>query len=144
MTILVRGRIWLVWDSSEVDVEILRVESQLIHCRASNKRMHTSCLISVLYGDYDIIPRRTLWGALCSLSAGITDEPWLVLGDFNAVVDDSEVCGRAADTSASMLEFRTCIRDTGLVQLPVSGCPYTWQLQRRDEELVEATGQNAC
>ncbi|KAL0300098.1 UNVERIFIED_CONTAM: hypothetical protein Sangu_3139300 [Sesamum angustifolium] len=88
--------------------------------------MHTSCLISVLYGDYDIIPRRTLWGALCSLSAGITDEPWLVLGDFNAVVDDSEVCGRAADTSASMLEFRTCIRDTGLVQLPVSGCPYTW------------------
>ncbi|KAL0295118.1 UNVERIFIED_CONTAM: hypothetical protein Sangu_3204100 [Sesamum angustifolium] len=41
-------------------------------------------------------------------------------------VDDSEVCGRAADTSASMLEFRTCIRDTGLVQLPVSGCPYTW------------------
>ncbi|KAL0294831.1 UNVERIFIED_CONTAM: hypothetical protein Sangu_3209700 [Sesamum angustifolium] len=120
------GRIWLVWDSSEVDVEILRVESQLIHCRASNKRMHTSCLISVLYGDYDIIPRRTLWGALCSLSAGITDEPWLVLGDFNAVVDDSEVCGRAADTSASMLEFRTCIRDTGLVQLPVSGCPYTW------------------
>ncbi|KAL0295589.1 UNVERIFIED_CONTAM: hypothetical protein Sangu_3194100 [Sesamum angustifolium] len=67
--------------------------------------MHTSCLISVLYGDYDIIPRRTLWGALCSLSAGITDEPWLVLGDFNAVVDDSEVCGRAADTSASMLEL---------------------------------------
>ncbi|KAL0282904.1 UNVERIFIED_CONTAM: hypothetical protein Sradi_7247800 [Sesamum radiatum] len=54
------------------------------------------------------------------------DEPWLVLGDFNAVLDDSEVCGRAADTSASMLEFRNCIRDTGLVQLPVTGCQYTW------------------
>ncbi|KAL0293919.1 UNVERIFIED_CONTAM: hypothetical protein Sradi_6913100 [Sesamum radiatum] len=100
--------------------------SQLIHCRATNKRMHTRCLITVLYGDYDIIPRRTLWGALCNLSAGTMDEPWLVLGDFNAVLDDSEVCGRAADTSASMLEFRNCIRDTGLVQLPATGCQYTW------------------
>ncbi|KAL0289058.1 UNVERIFIED_CONTAM: hypothetical protein Scaly_2713200 [Sesamum calycinum] len=41
-------------------------------------------------------------------------------------MDDSEVCGRAADTSMSMTEFRTCVRDTGLVQLPTTGCPYTW------------------
>ncbi|KAL0295120.1 UNVERIFIED_CONTAM: hypothetical protein Sangu_3204300 [Sesamum angustifolium] len=41
-------------------------------------------------------------------------------------MDDSEVCGRAADTSMSMTEFRTCVRDTGLVQLPATGCPYTW------------------
>ncbi|KAK4384289.1 hypothetical protein Sango_3075800 [Sesamum angolense] len=44
-------------------------------------------------------------------------------GDFNAVIDDSEVCGRAADT---MVEFRNCIPDTGLVLLPFTGCPYTW------------------
>ncbi|KAL0340219.1 UNVERIFIED_CONTAM: hypothetical protein Sradi_4538700 [Sesamum radiatum] len=41
-------------------------------------------------------------------------------------MDDSEVFGRAADTSASMTDFRTCIRDTGLVQLPFTGCPFTW------------------
>ncbi|KAL0291491.1 UNVERIFIED_CONTAM: hypothetical protein Sangu_3263000 [Sesamum angustifolium] len=88
--------------------------------------MHTRCLISVLYGDYDIIPRRELWSALRNLSTGILAEPWLVLGDFNAVIDESEVCGQAADTSASMVEFGNCIRDTGLVQLPFTGCPYTW------------------
>ncbi|KAL0293926.1 UNVERIFIED_CONTAM: hypothetical protein Sangu_3228200 [Sesamum angustifolium] len=64
--------------------------------------------------------------ALCNLSAVALNEPWLVLGDFNAVMDDSEVFGRAADTSASMTEFRTCIRDSGLVQLPFTGCPFTW------------------
>ncbi|KAL0313709.1 UNVERIFIED_CONTAM: hypothetical protein Scaly_2907800, partial [Sesamum calycinum] len=63
------GRIWLAW-----------------------------CLISVLYGDYELIPRRELWGGLRTLAVGISDEPWLVLGDFNAVLDDSEVRGRAADT----------------------------------------------
>ncbi|KAL0307851.1 UNVERIFIED_CONTAM: hypothetical protein Sangu_3008200 [Sesamum angustifolium] len=69
---------------------------------------------------------RELWGGLRTLAVGISDEPWLVLGDFNAVLDDSEVRGRAADTSVSMAEFRTCMLDTGLVQLPFTGCPYTW------------------
>ncbi|KAL0294680.1 UNVERIFIED_CONTAM: hypothetical protein Scaly_3117700, partial [Sesamum calycinum] len=46
--------------------------------------------------------------------------------DFNAVIDTSEVYGRAADTSASMAEFCSCVRDTGLVQLPFTGCPFTW------------------
>ncbi|KAL0297917.1 UNVERIFIED_CONTAM: hypothetical protein Sangu_3171500 [Sesamum angustifolium] len=62
------GRIWLAWNSLEVGVEILEVGIQFIHCRAFNKRMHTRCLISVLYGDYDIIPRRELWSALRNLS----------------------------------------------------------------------------
>ncbi|KAL0278008.1 UNVERIFIED_CONTAM: hypothetical protein Sradi_7304600 [Sesamum radiatum] len=88
--------------------------------------MHTWCLITVIYGDYDIIPRRELWSALRNISRGIQNEPWLILGDFNAVMDDSEVCGQAADTSASMAEFRSCIRDTSLVPLPFTGCPYTW------------------
>ncbi|KAL0293626.1 UNVERIFIED_CONTAM: putative ribonuclease H protein [Sesamum calycinum] len=67
------GRIWLAWLPLEVNVEILRVEPQLIHCRAFNKRTHTKCLISVLYGDYDLIPRRDLWGVLRTLSAGILE-----------------------------------------------------------------------
>ncbi|KAL0423921.1 UNVERIFIED_CONTAM: hypothetical protein Sradi_0926900 [Sesamum radiatum] len=120
------GRIWLVWFPLEVSVEILKVETQIIHCRAFNKHTHTRCLISVLYGASDLIPRRQLWDALQTLATGIQDEPWLVLGDFNAVVDDSEVCGRAAGTSVSMAEFRSCILDTGLVQLPFTGCPFTW------------------
>ncbi|KAL0448497.1 UNVERIFIED_CONTAM: hypothetical protein Slati_1406100 [Sesamum latifolium] len=43
----------------------------------------------------------------------IADELWLVMGDFNAVIDSSEVFGHAADTSGSMAEFRDCLT-TGL------------------------------
>ncbi|KAL0289060.1 UNVERIFIED_CONTAM: Retrovirus-related Pol polyprotein from type-2 retrotransposable element R2DM [Sesamum calycinum] len=60
------------------------------------------------------------------LADNISEEPWLVLGDFNAVIDDSEVNGRAADTTASMTEFRNCIMTTGLIHLPFTGCPYSW------------------
>ncbi|KAL0439728.1 UNVERIFIED_CONTAM: hypothetical protein Slati_2455800 [Sesamum latifolium] len=88
--------------------------------------MHTNCLISVIYGDCDLIRRRDLWAGLCSLAEEIIDDPWCVLGDFNAVIDSSEVCGRAADTSSSMTEFRDCITEAALVHLPFTGCPFSW------------------
>ncbi|KAL0287399.1 UNVERIFIED_CONTAM: hypothetical protein Scaly_2765900 [Sesamum calycinum] len=78
-----------------------------------------------IYNSYGVLASASLDNDT-NISCGISDEPWLVLGDFNAVLDDSEVRGRAADTSVSMAEFRTCILDTGLVQLPFTGCPYTW------------------
>ncbi|KAL0308169.1 UNVERIFIED_CONTAM: Retrovirus-related Pol polyprotein from type-2 retrotransposable element R2DM, partial [Sesamum angustifolium] len=74
----------------------------------------------------DKYPRRTLWATLQSLAGNISDEPCLVLGDFNAVLDDNEVWGRPADTTASMNEFGQCIMATGLIHLPFTGCPYTW------------------
>ncbi|KAL0298166.1 UNVERIFIED_CONTAM: hypothetical protein Sangu_3157300 [Sesamum angustifolium] len=52
---------------------------------------------------------------------------WNVRGlnglDHNERLNNCEVCGRAG---AAMLEFRNCIRDTDLVQLPATGCQYTW------------------
>ncbi|KAL0457639.1 UNVERIFIED_CONTAM: hypothetical protein Slati_0391100 [Sesamum latifolium] len=63
---------------------------------------------------------------LCSLSEDISVDPWCVLGDFNAIIDGSEVCGRSVESSHSMTEFRDCICATGLVHLPFTGCPFTW------------------
>ncbi|KAL0295479.1 UNVERIFIED_CONTAM: putative ribonuclease H protein [Sesamum radiatum] len=91
-----------------------------------NKKEHTKCLITVLYGDYDLIPRRGLWRNIVHLSVGICEEPWLVTGDFNAVIDDSEVSGNAADTSTSMAEFQECVTTAELHHLPFTGAPFTW------------------
>ncbi|KAL0448194.1 UNVERIFIED_CONTAM: LINE-1 reverse transcriptase [Sesamum latifolium] len=77
----------------------------------------------VAYGANDIITRRELWHALDSLSDQI-DVPWLVCGDFNAVLDDSEICGTAGDTRQSMEEFQGCLVNSGLLTLPMQG--FTW------------------
>ncbi|KAL0289271.1 UNVERIFIED_CONTAM: putative ribonuclease H protein [Sesamum radiatum] len=120
------GRIWLTWLPTEVGVEILQVDRQFIHCKLTNKKEHTNCLITVIYGDYDLIPRRDLWRNIVQLSGGICDEPWLLTGDFNAVMDGSEVNGYAADTSNSMAEFQECVATSGLIQLSYTGAPFTW------------------
>ncbi|KAL0439726.1 UNVERIFIED_CONTAM: hypothetical protein Slati_2455600 [Sesamum latifolium] len=119
------GRIWLAWNALEVDVEILRVEEQFIHSKITNKRMHNTCLISVVYGDCDVIRRRELWGGLCTLSEDIIEEPWCVSGDFNAVVDASEICAEQFEANNAMVDFRErldriMVNEAWLVKWPQS------------------------
>ncbi|KAL0289093.1 UNVERIFIED_CONTAM: hypothetical protein Sangu_2629100 [Sesamum angustifolium] len=48
------------------------------------------------------------------------------MGDFNTVVDMSEVCGASGDISASMDEFKGCLTEIGLITLPMQGNTFTW------------------
>ncbi|KAK4383906.1 hypothetical protein Sango_3109300 [Sesamum angolense] len=45
---------------------------------------------TVVYGANDSVSRRGLWQRLVTLADSISDEPWIVGGDFNTVVDMSE------------------------------------------------------
>ncbi|KAL0291805.1 UNVERIFIED_CONTAM: hypothetical protein Sradi_7012700 [Sesamum radiatum] len=120
------GRIWIAWNDLEIGVEIIRVEDQFIHCALLNKRTSAKCLISVVYGDCEAVRRRRLWEGLLTIAEDVSENPWCVLGDFNAVIDSSESCGRSAESTMAMAEFRGFISDAALVHLPFSGCPYTW------------------
>ncbi|KAK4381498.1 hypothetical protein Sango_2962400 [Sesamum angolense] len=78
------GRIWLAWCNLEINVDILWVDNQIIHCQAMYKRTHTKCLISVLYVClisilYGNCTHTNLWATLQNLADNISGEPWLVL-----------------------------------------------------------------
>ncbi|KAK4384368.1 hypothetical protein Sango_3068900 [Sesamum angolense] len=105
---------------------MLDLDAQFIHCRITIRCAHLSILATVVYGANDTISRRGLWQKLVLLANSISDEPWIVGGDFNTVLDMSEVCGSSADIHSAMTEFRDCLLDTGLIQLPVQGERFSW------------------
>ncbi|KAL0405880.1 UNVERIFIED_CONTAM: hypothetical protein Slati_3901900 [Sesamum latifolium] len=74
----------------------------------------------------DVYEWRELWRSLVQLADSISDEPWLVMGDFNMVVDMSEVCGISGDIHVTMEEFQDCLSHTGLLTLPMQGNLYIW------------------
>ncbi|KAL0291987.1 UNVERIFIED_CONTAM: Retrovirus-related Pol polyprotein from type-2 retrotransposable element R2DM [Sesamum radiatum] len=96
------------------------------------RALHTRVMITVAYGVNDVIGRRVLWADLTRLSTLTTTVPWLVGGDFNTVVDTSEVCGQSGDIRGAAEEFRGCLRDTGLITLPMQGERFTWHNCSRD------------
>ncbi|KAL0453996.1 UNVERIFIED_CONTAM: hypothetical protein Slati_1377700 [Sesamum latifolium] len=99
------NRIWLAWDASEAMVDVLFVHAQCIHCRILNLRSRVDSLVTVAYGLNDAISHRELWSQLVAAMENVGDEPWIVLGDFNAVLDHSEVCGHSGASYGRLSYF---------------------------------------
>ncbi|KAL2228620.1 UNVERIFIED_CONTAM: hypothetical protein Sindi_1841700 [Sesamum indicum] len=122
----VGNRIWLAWDENVVDVHILDLADQFIHCRVTNMAINESVIITVVYGASEVIDRRNLWTALETLTQQCSDIPWMVGGDFNAVRDLNKVCGILGDIRMATEEFNAGILEAGLIPLPMQGEWFTW------------------
>ncbi|KAL0288912.1 UNVERIFIED_CONTAM: hypothetical protein Sangu_2637400 [Sesamum angustifolium] len=120
------NRIWIAWNDELIDVDILNVGTQFIHCRVLVHELHESIFTTVVYGANDVSTRRELWQELIDLAGTIGNVPWLVGGDFNAVLDMSEVSGASGDIRVATTEFNDCILQTGLLSLPMQGERFTW------------------
>ncbi|KAL2224855.1 UNVERIFIED_CONTAM: hypothetical protein Sindi_2939300 [Sesamum indicum] len=83
----VGNRIWLAWDENFMDVHILDMGEQFVHCRVTYRAVDEPVFITVTYGASEVIARRTLWTTLKTLAQQCSNDPWLVGGDFNAVRD---------------------------------------------------------
>ncbi|KAL0393126.1 UNVERIFIED_CONTAM: hypothetical protein Sradi_2535400 [Sesamum radiatum] len=97
-------RVWLAWDDGFIDIAIMDIGVQFVHCRIFIRSSHIYVLVTVSYGANDVGSR----------------------GDFNAVRDLSEVCGTSGDIRLAMNEFNDCILNTGLIALPMRGERFTW------------------
>ncbi|KAK4384113.1 hypothetical protein Sango_3090600 [Sesamum angolense] len=72
------NRIWIAWDDELLDVDVLNLDVQFIHCRINIRCAHMSVLATVVYGANDTVSRRGLWQSLVTLADSISDEPWIV------------------------------------------------------------------
>ncbi|KAL0455480.1 UNVERIFIED_CONTAM: hypothetical protein Slati_0887200 [Sesamum latifolium] len=61
------NRIWLAWDDEFVDVDIIDIAAQFIHCRIFKRYLHEHVLVTVVYGANDLPSRRDLWLALTKI-----------------------------------------------------------------------------
>ncbi|KAL0285129.1 UNVERIFIED_CONTAM: hypothetical protein Sradi_7182200 [Sesamum radiatum] len=120
------NRIWLAWDNDLLGVDVLDMGNQFVHCDVFIHYLHVHVFITIVYGVNDVVGRRLLSGDIERISHTVGDVPWLVGGDFNTVLDDSEVCCQSGDISGASEEFQGCLRDTGLITLPMQGEWCSW------------------
>ncbi|KAL0286161.1 UNVERIFIED_CONTAM: hypothetical protein Sradi_7155500 [Sesamum radiatum] len=115
------NHIWLAWDNDFLGVDVLDMGVQYVHCDVFIRSLHAHVLVTIAYGVNDVVGRRLLWGDLGWIALMVGEVPWLVGGDFNTILDDSKVCGQSGDISGAAEEFQSCLRDTGLINLPMQG-----------------------
>lgn len=135
------GKIWLCWDPRQCAVQVLHKELQAIHamvCLNNGK----SFLISVIYASTANYVRRELWGRLVELSY-TTHEPWIVLGDFNSIINSQEKVGGVPVRPFHFMDLLQCVTNAGLFDLRYSGHTLTWT-NKQDDRICSKLDRVLC
>ncbi|KAJ0081173.1 hypothetical protein Patl1_12355 [Pistacia atlantica] len=80
--------------------------------------------ISFIYAKCNSIEHRDLWQSLELVDSN--ESPWLMVGDFNIIREDSERVGGHPRPITSMEDFNNCIDHCGLLDLQVMGRRLSW------------------
>ena len=117
------ARIVLFWNPDTVSVDVMHTSDQAINVRISSLVTQSVFGACFVYGRNTIIQRRSLWNDLRSWSP---NSPWLVLGDFNAVLSQNDRHGEMLVSSYEISDFHSCCTDIGLSDVTYSGSHFTW------------------
>ncbi|XP_056695410.1 uncharacterized protein [Spinacia oleracea] len=86
------GRIILAWDPNTFTVNIEAMSSQHINCFITPRSTGTGFFGTFIYGMNDMKDRVPLWNALIQIADHCT-QPWVIMGDFNALMDIDDRVG---------------------------------------------------
>ena len=79
------GGLWILWDSTQVEVSKLSTMEQEIHAIVKDLSSNASWLMSDIYARPKYAERRLLWDNLSKV-AKLHALPWIIAGDFNEVL----------------------------------------------------------
>ncbi|GJV61882.1 hypothetical protein Tco_1467982 [Tanacetum coccineum] len=139
------------WDPNSVRVMVLNQSSQLMNVLIETVNGHHSFFCTFVYAQGTIVGRRTLWKDLVIHSRVVNDSPWVLLRDFNCILDPYE---RSAGSSAiihGMADFRECLAKIEVSDLVMLGLKYTWNkslgnpnglLKKLDKERIQTAMVN--
>lgn len=92
--------------------------------------------LTCFYGYPERSRRQMSWDLLRSLRDS-SSLPWLIAGDFNDLASPAEKRGRHSHPATLIEGFTRAIEDCGLVDLGMTGRPFTWERGRGTDDWVE-------
>ena len=117
------GGLALFW-KKEVDVEILESAANFIDTQIKYK--NSQAHITFIYGAPQVENRSVFWDRITLLGVG-RSSAWLLTGDFNDILDNSEKKGGPLRWEGSFLAFRSFVSQNGLWDLNHSGNSLSWR-----------------
>lgn len=117
------GGLSLSW-KDEIHVEILFSSANIIDTRIEARG--TFSFVSFIYDAPKATDRPAFWSKLTELGSE-RDESWLITGDFNDLLDNSEKVGGPTRWEGSFLSIRSFVSQMGLWDLPHSGNHLSWR-----------------
>jgi exonuclease III len=86
-------RIFVGWNRHKLSLTHLTSSSQWLTCEITTPSSLSTIRLTFVYGHNTPAERRTLWTYLSQESSQNTCTPWIVIGDFNAIMHAGDRTG---------------------------------------------------
>ncbi|XP_062075598.1 uncharacterized protein LOC133779683 [Humulus lupulus] len=123
-SLVIEGRILIVWRKVFVKLTIIEESPQYVHCLVSMVGQQHRFYVTFVYGFNTIEGRRTLWEGLLRLS--LVNEAWIILGDFNAPFSGMDRAGGNPISGVELVDSVRWLEVAHLVPLKSLGSFFTW------------------
>ncbi|XP_020264066.1 uncharacterized protein LOC109839998 [Asparagus officinalis] len=121
----IKGRIWILWDNEVLTVQNVVSSDQYMTCSIVSRDGRITCLCTIVYALNQMIARKTLWNDLLAYKQNVNC-PWVIGGDFNAIISSDEKIGGAPISQADTEDFQSFISSSQLTHIRSTGCFFTW------------------
>ncbi|XP_021844981.2 uncharacterized protein [Spinacia oleracea] len=118
------GRIVIAWDPDAFMVDIVLMHTEFMHCFVTPRSTGTGFHCTFIYGLHDRTTKESLWESLKAI-ADKCKEAWIIMGDFNALMDLEDRIGSTVRTS-KIQPMRSCMNYCQLTEVKTVGRFYTW------------------
>ncbi|XP_022032624.1 uncharacterized protein LOC110933726 [Helianthus annuus] len=119
-------RVIVGWNADTVDVVVLHATNQVVHVQARFKKDNAMVNISFVYASNNDQERKYLWDSLKMHKGVVQSDPWIIMGDFNVVLNLEDNCMWSSKVNAAMMDFNECVKHLEVFDLRAHGLHYTW------------------
>ncbi|KAJ9535927.1 hypothetical protein OSB04_un000907 [Centaurea solstitialis] len=126
-------QIILAWDPSLFDVMIIGMISQCLHTQIRVRGSDMVFFATFVYGANRSVERQLLWSELRKFQAIMGSKPWVLTGDFNALLFPHDALGGSSVRNSDMVDFFECVDDIEVFDLRYTGIQHTWCQKPKDE-----------
>lgn len=129
------GGLAIFW-MEELEVRIQSMDAHYIDCWIKEPDEGRSWRMTGVYGWSEGGLKHQTWELINRLGEGCHD-PWLLGGDFNAILKESEKRGGEACNFNELCAFRGCLDKNDMRDIDSVGYPFTWSNKRLDGFIEE-------
>lgn len=119
------GRIWILWDPTQVVLKLIKGTDQYIHCGLYNLDGVFVTWLTAIYAKNHLDERRVLWHDIELLSMQIHGS-WILMGDFNNVLTAQDRIGGVVVHQSEYCDLVGMMDRVGLHEVDSIGDFYTW------------------
>ncbi|GJT13945.1 RNA-directed DNA polymerase, eukaryota, reverse transcriptase zinc-binding domain protein [Tanacetum coccineum] len=125
-------RIMVGWDRNIVGANLISQTDQVMHFEVNFSHDHRKQFMSFVYAKNFERDRKPLWRNLSEHNMLVSNEPWVVLGDFNVIMNTDECSNSFNIVDRDMDVFRRVLHSLELEDIVSYGMFYIWIQKRRN------------